>query len=59
MQVQSDFAEAESLYLRSLQIKNPNWALNHPEVAMNLHNLAALYSEQGRSRRRRTLAAGA
>jgi tetratricopeptide (TPR) repeat protein len=45
---QGCYSEAESLYLRSLEIKERQLGADHPDVATSLNNLAALYQSQGR-----------
>jgi len=42
------YSEAEPLYNRALAIDEKAYGLNHPEVATDLNNLAALYKTQGR-----------
>ena len=42
-----DLREAENLYQRALNIKQQLLEHNHPDVAMTLHNLAMLYTQQG------------
>jgi tetratricopeptide (TPR) repeat protein len=44
---QGDFAEAEQLYRRALEIRERVQGPNHPDVAMVLNNLAALEAAQG------------
>ncbi|WP_146141165.1 tetratricopeptide repeat protein [Stenomitos frigidus] len=45
---QGRYAEAESLYMRSLQIYEQQLGEDHPYVATSLNNLAGLYELQGR-----------
>ncbi len=42
------YAEAEPLYRRSLEIKEKVLGPDHPDVAISLNNLAALYEKQGK-----------
>ena len=42
------YAEAESLYMRALAIREKAVGPEHPDVAQSLNNLAALYHAQGR-----------
>jgi tetratricopeptide (TPR) repeat protein len=42
------YGEAESLYQRSLAIKEKALGKDHPDVAISLNNLAGLYDEQGK-----------
>ena len=41
------YGQAEPLYQRALSIKEAALGRNHPSIAVPLHNLALLYSEQG------------
>jgi tetratricopeptide (TPR) repeat protein len=45
---QGQFAQAEPLYKRSLAIREKLLGSNHPAVAENLKNMAALYRKTGR-----------
>ena len=45
---QGRYAEAESLYKRSLAIREKAFGPEHPLVATSLNNLASLYRNQGR-----------
>ena len=45
---QGRYAEAETLYMRSLAIKEMQLGADHHDVATNLNNLARLYESQGR-----------
>ena len=51
--------EAEDLYQRALDIKQRLLGHDHPDVAMTLHNLAVLHSQQGDNDRARALFARA
>ena len=42
LQQREDLAEAESLYMRALQMKTRPLGRKHPEVAVTVNNLAAL-----------------
>ncbi len=44
---QGEFAEAERLYRRALEIREREQGPNHPDVAMVLNNLAALEATRG------------
>ena len=44
----ADYREAEPLYQRSLAIWEKALGPDHPDVALSLNNLAALYDSQGR-----------
>ena len=46
---QGRHANAEALYLRSLQIREESLGPSHPAVATSLNNLAQLYRGQGRA----------
>lgn len=45
---QREYAEAEPLYQRSLEITEQALGGNHPSVATTLNNMALLYESQGR-----------
>ena len=45
---QGRYADAEPLYLRSLEIRKKALGPDHPDVGEGLNNLAALYHAQGR-----------
>jgi tetratricopeptide (TPR) repeat protein len=45
---QGKYAEAETLSLRSLSIRESQLGENHPDVAQSLNNLAGLYDDQGK-----------
>jgi tetratricopeptide (TPR) repeat protein len=45
---QGRYSEAESLFLRSLVIREKQLSLNHPDTASSLNNLASLYKLMGR-----------
>jgi tetratricopeptide (TPR) repeat protein len=45
---QGRYAEAESLYKRSLAIREKALGPNHPDVGQSLENLAALYEATDR-----------
>jgi tetratricopeptide (TPR) repeat protein len=47
-EVQGRYAEAESLYKRSLGIREKALGPDHPDVGASLNNLARLYRDQGR-----------
>ena len=44
----AQYAEAELLFKRTLAIRERVLGAEHPDVAMSLNNLAALYDQQGR-----------
>jgi tetratricopeptide (TPR) repeat protein len=44
----AEYAEAEPLYLRALEIRERLLGANHPDTASSLNNLALLYQTQGR-----------
>ena len=46
--MQEKYVEAEPLARRALAIRERQLGGNHPDTANSLHNLASLYSEQGR-----------
>lgn len=48
-QARGEWAEAERLYLRSLEIKEKLLGPEHPDLALTLHNLAALFAGTGRA----------
>ncbi|MGH7601717.1 MAG: FxSxx-COOH system tetratricopeptide repeat protein, partial [bacterium] len=48
-QARANYAEAESLYRRSLEIREKQLGPEHPAVATSLNNLAALLESQGKS----------
>jgi tetratricopeptide (TPR) repeat protein len=45
---QGRYADAETLYTRSLAIREKVYGPDHPDVALSLNNLAELYRVQGR-----------
>ncbi|MFZ4555386.1 MAG: tetratricopeptide repeat protein [Pseudanabaena sp.] len=45
---QGNYSEAESLYMRSLSIRELQLGTDHLNVATSLHNLASLYDSQGK-----------
>jgi tetratricopeptide (TPR) repeat protein len=45
---QGQYAQAEPLYKRSLAIREKLLGTNHPDIAENLKNMAALYRKTGR-----------
>ena len=47
LEIQGKFAEAESLYKRSLSILEKNLGPDHPDVATSSNNLAVFYETQG------------
>ena len=47
-QNEGKYAEAEPLYLRSLEIREGTLGLNPPDVASSLNNLAELYRVQNK-----------
>ncbi|HEX8873039.1 MAG TPA: tetratricopeptide repeat protein, partial [Nitrosospira sp.] len=47
-EAQGQYAEAESLFTRSLTILEKTLSPNHPKVIANLNNLAELYRKSGR-----------
>ena len=50
-QTQGNYAEAEPLYRRSLEIKEKALGPEHPDVATGLANYAALLRETGRPKK--------
>lgn len=46
---QHNYAEAEALLKKALAIREKIRGPDHPDVELTLRNLAALYSEQGRT----------
>ena len=45
---QGRYGEAETLYVRSLHIREQQLGSDHPDTAQSLNNLAGLYESQGR-----------
>jgi tetratricopeptide (TPR) repeat protein len=45
---QGRYSEAEPLYARSLDIREQQLGVDHPDVAQSLNNVAVLYQTQGR-----------
>jgi tetratricopeptide (TPR) repeat protein len=45
---QGRYSKAESLFVRSLEIRERQLGADHPNVAVSLNNLAGLYESQGR-----------
>ncbi|HEY7215482.1 MAG TPA: tetratricopeptide repeat protein [Thermoanaerobaculia bacterium] len=54
-QARGEAAEAERLYLRSLEIKEKILGPGHPDAALTIHNLASLFADLGRSGEARAL----
>jgi tetratricopeptide (TPR) repeat protein len=54
-QARGEHAEAERLYLRTLEIKAKVLGAEHPDLAMTFHNLASLFAALGRSAEARAL----
>jgi CHAT domain-containing protein/tetratricopeptide (TPR) repeat protein len=50
-----EYAKAEPLYRRSLEIREAKWGKDHPEVAAALDRLAALYQSMGEYARAESL----
>ena len=48
-----DYAEAEPLFRRSLEIREKRSGADHPDYATSLNNLAGLYQDHGRVRQGR------
>jgi len=42
-----DFARAESLYRRALNIRERHWGLNHPQLAESLNDLGVVLKDRG------------
>ena len=42
------YAKAETIYLRSLAIREKMLGTDHPDTATSLNNLAVVYDNQGR-----------
>jgi serine/threonine protein kinase len=55
LQAQGQYAEAESLYDRSLAVRRQLLGDGHPAVLQVLHNLACLYQDRGETARAQTL----
>jgi tetratricopeptide (TPR) repeat protein len=54
-QTQGQYAQAEPLYMRALAIDEKALGADHPDVARDLNNLAALYRAMNRDDAAETL----